>query len=407
MGRKQWWNGLAVAGALALSLAACKQEPELVGSNCMQTDSCVEEQEQPLERIESVDILLVVDSSGSIAEESEALKAELPRMLNAIVTGSAEDTSFPPASSVHVAVVTSDMGSGGAEGIDRCFGLGDDGVFVTPGEAGVTCDVAYPGYLAYDGGPAAIATVETVSCVPLTGSEGCGYEMPLEAGLKALWPASDPGVTFLEGSGHGEGENAGFLRPDSLLVVVVVTDEDDCSAADPRIFIPSDFLEADDPLRDQPLNLRCSENPDALHAPERYIENFEALRPENDNVIFVTIAGVPTELVSEDVRADYDFGSTADVEAYMDFVLADERMQQQVDPDTVTMPGGGNLLPSCQLSDSAKAYPPRRLVEVTKGFGTQGVLGSICHDFGSNTGMIIRAIGTRLAEAAAGPRDAG
>ena len=59
---------------------------------------------------------------------------------------------------------------------------------------------------------------------------GCGYEQPLEAALKALWPATDTSVEFLYGEGHGAGTNAGFLRDDSLLIVVVITDEDDCSA---------------------------------------------------------------------------------------------------------------------------------------------------------------------------------
>jgi hypothetical protein len=43
--------------------------------------------------------------------------------------------------------------------------------------------------------------------------------------------------------------------------------------------------------------------------------------------------------------------------------------------------------------------PPHRLVEVAKGFGNDGVLGSLCtDDFGATTGRLIRAIGTRLIE---------
>jgi hypothetical protein len=394
-----------------MMVAACHQQhPQLVASNCDEDESCAQE-EQALEQIDEVDILLVVDSSGSILAESEALKAQLPRMLNAIVTGSDEDASFPPASSVHVAVATSDMGALNVHGIDKCSTSGgDDGVFLKPGLVGVTCDVDYPGYLAYDGESAALATVDTVSCVPLTGTEGCGFEQPLEAGLKALWPASDDALSFLTGSGHGEDENAGFLRPDSLLVVVVVTDEDDCSTADTTLFIPNP--DPSDPLAMQDLNLRCFYNPQDLHAPERYIANFKALRPDNDNVIFAVVGGIPPELLTAEARAEFDFSVPEQVTAFYDAVLAAPAMQE-VPRDEDDLGAGGRLEPSCTSfnragDETASAHPPRRLVEVAKGFGTSGVLASICaDDYGDTTGAIIRAIGERLIDAAAGPPDAG
>jgi hypothetical protein len=415
MGHRSWNDRWALAAGIGLLLAGCKQDAAMVASNCEKTHSC-EQVQEPLQKIDSVDILLVVDTSGSVSEEGEELRAELPRLLNAIVNGSDEDGSFPPVSSVHVAVATSDMGADQLDSIDQCQGLGDDGVFVRPGQNELSCDVSYPGYLAYDGEAAAIATVDTVSCVPLTGYDGCGFEMPLEAGLKALWPASDMRLSFLSGDGHGEDDNAGFLRPDSLLVVVVVTDEDDCSASDRHIFTPVDFLEPGDPLAEQPINLRCSENPNSLYAPERYIQGFRTLRPDNENVVFAVIAGVPADLV--EARGEYDFTSPESIDAYYAAVLDDERMQKVVDPQSMNM-GGGNLQPSCMrevMADvdrdgtteptTAKAYPPRRLLEVAHGFGAQGVVGSICDDFGSSTGMIIRAIGERLTEAANTP-DAG
>jgi hypothetical protein len=394
-------EGHARRAALAawLALAACNQEPKLVASNCEREDGCVR-QEQPLERIEEVDILIVIDTSGSIEEELEAIRAQLPRMLNAIVSGADGEASFPPASSVHVAVATSDMGLSGVY-IDKCEGLGDDGIFVEAQEGELACAAEYDGYLPYETGASAMATTATVSCIPLTGTEGCGFEQPLEAALKALWPASDPQITFFEGEGHGEGANAGFLRPGSLLVVVIVTDEDDCSPMNPSLFAPLEELAADDPLAQQGLNLRCSQNPERLHAPERYVAGFKGLRTDNDNVIFAVIAGIPPELTSEETRAEYDFASEEGVAAYYEAVLQHESMQQTVDPASLGISvHGGNLLPSC-VTDSANAQPPRRLVEVARGFGTNGVLGSLCaDDFGPTTGAIIRAIGKRLVEAA-------
>jgi hypothetical protein len=55
------------------------------------------------------------------------------------------------------------------------------------------------------------------------GSGGCGFEHPLEAVYRALHDCpSDANCTIPA--------NLGFLRPDALLAVVWVTDEDDCSA---------------------------------------------------------------------------------------------------------------------------------------------------------------------------------
>lgn len=407
MQREMPWNAHRVSAVAALFvLGACQQSDSVeVASNCAETESCVKKEPQAVKRIDAVDILLVIDSSGSIAQEADALKAELPRMINAVVTGSDEDTVFPPASSVHVAVVTSDMGAavvasnmGAPEDRGGCEGLGDDGTFLRPGEVGVTCEVDYPGYLAYEGGKAPLATVNTVSCVPLTDIYGCGFEHQLEAGLKALWPASNDDVEFRVGTGHGDGINAGFLRPDSLLVVVVVTDEDDCSAEDPGIF----SSDPNDPVALQPINLRCALNPDALYPVERYVDGLKALRPNNDNVIFATIAGVPEHLLSDGASAA--FASSEERQAFYETVLADPRMQQVVDIDNreAVMTGSENLIPSCE-SANAQAYPPRRLVETARGFGENGLLGSICADnYGGMTGAIIRAMSERMIAAAEG-----
>jgi hypothetical protein len=66
------------------------------------------------------------------------------------------------------------------------------------------------------------------------------------------------------------------------------------------------------------------------------------------------------------------------------------------------------IVPSCIRAWSEQAfqlvgYPPRRLVEVAKGFGTHGVLGSLCQDEpGVITGQLIRTIGEHLAAAGGG-----
>jgi hypothetical protein len=67
----------------------------------------------------------------------------------------------------------------------------------------------------------------TFSCLAELGTNGCGFEQQLEALRKALDVSETP-------------ENDGFVREDALLVVVLVTDEDDCSAAQPDIIFNPD-----------------------------------------------------------------------------------------------------------------------------------------------------------------------
>jgi hypothetical protein len=401
---RPWW----VLGATLASAACVSESPQLVASNCDDPAGCVK---QEALHIDAVDILLVIDDSSSMAPANAELKAQLPRMLNAIVTGTDGEMSFPPAKSVHVAVTTTDMGIG-SENRWGCTAQGNDGIFVRPGEVGVTCDVSYPGYLAYEGGAAPLVTANTVSCVPLVFSDvtnfGCGFEQPLEASLKAVWPVANPDVTFLAGHGHGMDENSGFLREDSLFIVIIVTDEDDCSTQDQTIFGRYEPSDPSQPGVDVPLNLRCFLNQDKLRDPQRYVDSLKRLRPHNDNVVFAVIGGIPSDLVSDDYRNQFDFSMPDQRAAYLDGILADTRMQEVVMGQD--SPGAEHLAPSCTSSVATisppntfptetyhTAQPPRRLVEVVRGFGPQGVLGSMCaSDFGSTTGHIIRAVGERL-----------
>jgi hypothetical protein len=396
-------NLILTWGALA-ALAGCTAEPAVVASNCDDGDKCVSREAL---KIDAVDILLVIDDSASTAQLNSRLKSELPSLLNAITMGDADDGKFPPATSVHVAVTTTDLGSGEGTTISGCEGWGRDGTFVKPNEYGLTCEVDYPGYLAFEGGPAAVATANSVGCVPLVipqdpsqgGPFGCGFEQPLEESLKALLP-SDSDVRFVHGTGHGDDENAGFLRENSLLVVVVVSDEDDCSMSDYASFDPQDEANLM-----TGLNVACQTHADRLYEVQRYVDALRSLRPHNDNVIFGAIAGVPAEMVEDEFRANFDMTTDAGIGAYYDAVLADPRMEeQQMRVDSSDGPPWAAIAPSCTriLSSGERldARPPRRLVETAKAFGARGVIGSLCEDDpGAMVGHLIRTIGEQLTAA--------
>jgi hypothetical protein len=302
-----------------------------------------------------VDLLLVVDDSSSMGEEQAALAAALPSFLAAFDDPAISD---PPIASVQIGVVTSDLGSGGFA-LPTCDApRGTDGVLQTSGATTEGCLGTYPRFLTYYPGAPSSAPETTgrdLGCLTARGTDGCGFEQPLEAALEALTPASSS-LRFDGRPGHGEGANAGFLRPESILAIVVVSDEDDCSVADPGIFDPAD-------LRfDRALNVRCGVDTSALQPLERYLDGFGALRARHPSRLLVaSIAGVPVDLVADPAR--FDAAAT----------LEDPRMQAVVDPD-----GGNRLLPACDLPELGAAGPARRYAELAGSLGDAGLLQSIC-----------------------------
>ncbi|MDD9932494.1 MAG: hypothetical protein OXT09_02760 [Myxococcales bacterium] len=409
----------------------------LVASLALASSGCLDRELKPLNpclvsgvvaeiavtNIDKVDLLFVVDNSGSMREEQEALRREFPKLVEVLATGDRDldgVNDFPPAKDLHLGVVSSDMGLVGIQGIPGCENLGDDGIMNNvPNPALTGCQASYPRFITYSAGvndPA--QTANDFACIATLGTEGCGFEQQLEAGLKAVWPSIDidpesgevidPNRILFLGDvngfgqlGHGDQENAGFLRNDvvqgiSLIAIIMVSDEEDCSSADTAHFTPDIYLDPNDPLAMQDLNLRCFFNPQNLYQLDRYVNGFQALRPGNENlVIFAGIVGVPPDLVDEDARAAVDFDDMGSRDAFYDQILADPRMQEVPDPNR-TPEQGGNLTPSC-ITETGRAFPPRRFVEVAKRFGANGVIQSICQDdFGPAMQAIIDVIAKQL-----------
>ena len=67
--------------------------------------------------IPNVDLVFVVDDSGSMRVEQAKLRAQFPRMVRALLTGDSDPLTpgneWPPVQSLRIAVVTSDMGVAG------------------------------------------------------------------------------------------------------------------------------------------------------------------------------------------------------------------------------------------------------------------------------------------------------
>lgn len=345
-----------------------------------------------------IDLLLVVDNSSSMTEEQASLSAELPGLIRSLVDPPDIDgdmmPDWLPVSDLQVGVVTADMGTGGFT-VPTCArsDSGDDGVLRTVGRTDITgCMATYPGFLRFEPGtgmPEAFAF--DVGCVAQAGTGGCGFEQQLEAALKALSPAAPTPYTgpsytpprfFRDAAGHGDGANAGFVRQDTLLAVVIVTDEEDCSARDPELYNPGSATYG---ITD--LNLRCFVHADAaLHPIERYVDGLARLRANRPDLLAVgLIAGVPVDLAVSQ-PTDSDFAR----------MLDDPRMRETVD---VTMPT--RLVPSCSVPGLGVAFPPRRLVEVARRLsGARSTVQSICQaDFSPAAEAIAGLLGRRACAA--------
>lgn len=203
-----------------------------------------------------VDVLLIVDNSGSMGEE----QAKLAQNFSAFV-GVLEDNG----ADYRIAVTTTDVQNthwcgtstpeNGKLQSSSCRSrlehfTSQTGVDVSQIACMDVCSVEELGLLptcvAQDGSdrlrpwiqaggsvsnlPAGLDSMEAFSCMAPQGIDGCGFESPLEAMRLAL----------LRTLTQGENE-FGFLREDAALSVLIVTDEADCSTSDhgQTIFDPS------------------------------------------------------------------------------------------------------------------------------------------------------------------------
>ena len=192
-----------------------------------------------------VDLLFVIDNSASMSEEQAILADQIEAMVQELVNPSDRGPETPPGvEDLHVAVITSDIGSGGFES-ESCENPvhGDDGMMRNTG-SGEGCERSYSAsdcdggecpWLAHsievpdngseDGNP---PIWEDAACLANVGTSGCVYQQPLEAALQALTVHALPG-----------GPNEGFLRNDTIVAIFFITDGDDCSAEAPSFFDPS------------------------------------------------------------------------------------------------------------------------------------------------------------------------
>jgi hypothetical protein len=214
----------------------------------------------------------------------------------------------------------------------------------------------------------------------MLGTGGCGLEFELEPILKALAPAPDmngnsgvawtaPGYIppiFYNGTwGHGNdpNTNGGFVRPGSMLAIVVLCDEDDGSTDHYEIF-------GDDPMYSAvALNVRPVAFGSMLFPVQRYIDGLIGLRRRPASLSFTAIVGIPSDLSPP--------SGTRTTSGLLDRITTDPRMMPMIDPAHTE-----RLVAACRDDVGTQtAAPGLRIAQVAQGLAQHGAhvaIHSIC-----------------------------
>jgi hypothetical protein len=198
-----------------------------------------------------IDLLFVIDNSGTMGEEQLNLSASLPLLLEKL-QALTDNEGLPLHPDVNIMFTTTDVGHPecttlapegympalGAPQSQACVERIDDFTGLDPDvppfpEACMSgCPVAlepadpfihFEGYLGSTTNVPGNNIAGALRCIGPQGINGCGYEAPLEAMFQAI----NPDASWNQG-------NKPFLRENAMLAIVIITDEEDCSVRAPE-----------------------------------------------------------------------------------------------------------------------------------------------------------------------------
>jgi hypothetical protein len=367
---------LAVIVATLAACAASSNAPDAAGDagsssdgpakeSASATDAALSSMAFAHQTIRDVDVLFVIDDAPGMAALAQTVRAALPAFTDALKDLPA---GYP---NLHVGVVSADLGAG-VEDVPTCNQGGDRGVFwtVPRGPCTSTGLPAGQGYFSIADGQTDYAPelglADELACVWPRVDSGCPFPHPFAAALRALGADGAPAPP----------ENAGFLRPGAFLAVVLVTNQDDCSApADTQIFDPRSMYAADalGPLtsfRCARFGLTCNGAP----VPDDAAATLTGCASAEDGVL-VRVSDAVAALKS--LKADPNMILVAAISG------PPEPFAVELDP-----PGLANdpspwpaLTPSCKTANGVvSARPGVRLEQWVYAFGHNGVLASACDD---------------------------
>lgn len=269
----------------------------------------------------SVDVLFLIDDSTNSLEAS----TDVLRSFGAFTRVLAEQ-GLPD---LHIGVATSDLGTtavgdtmpgpsfgsgpGGCSGIGKAGNLQNFGNAVTGNYIEDVAGASGSRVTNYTG-----TLEDAFTSIAAVGANGCGFEQHLEAITKAL---------------DNNPNNAGFLRADANLAIIVVADEDDCSLEHTSLIDPSRTAEFGpfQSFRCTHFGITCDiggETPDAMntagtkaecHSNEQspyvthvadHVAFLKSLKPDPRMEMMATIVGPPTPFA---VALEPPVGSTTPI----------------------------------------------------------------------------------------------
>lgn len=222
--------------------------------------------------VERIDLLLAIDNSGSMADKQEILARAVPDLVERLVNPRCVDKEGVPAATktapgedcptgttreflavpdIHIGIVSSTLAST-SNGL--CQGVvNDNGHLLSRDEDGAKVPTYEKlGFLAWDPGQKldppgeAVLSAGDEGLIPHfqqmvrgVGEDGCGFEGQLESWYRFLIDPKPYGTLERDGdalvpTGVDKtilAQRKAFLRPDSLVAVVMLSDENDCSVA--------------------------------------------------------------------------------------------------------------------------------------------------------------------------------
>ena len=268
-----------LAAALALSIQGCAGRTVLdtevlvdAGSDAAETPDAGP---SPAAKSSKLDVLFVIDNSPNTDASHDLLASSVPYLVDRLARPACVDAEgnvvaqtagptdpcpagerdFSPVTDMHIAVISTSLGGHGA---DVCSPANNgwnpeqnDAAHLLSRGAGGSVVPTYggEGFLAWDPGqkasPAGDADPNMIAgkladLVRGTGARGCGFEAQLESFYRFLVdPDPYTSIPIIQGKATPTGtdeallqQRRDFLRSDSAVLVVVVTDENDCSTRD-------------------------------------------------------------------------------------------------------------------------------------------------------------------------------
>lgn len=312
-----------------------------------------------------IDLLFVIDNSNSTQDKQDAFIASFKQFTDALERF---PTGLP---NIHMGVISTTID--GTSALCPPTGKDDGRLHVKPAGActaptgNFISDIADPATGAriknYPNGPTALA--DTFGCIANLGTGGCGFESPLEAMKRAL-DGKHP-------------ENAGFLRKNAFLAVIVLADEDDCSAADTRLLSepnapPEDLRCAVEGYRcDQPFSTtnpgtytNCTVRRDSLLQDPAKYRDFLASVKGPSQIAIAVIGGAPNATIKV---GNLTIGTTM--------------LSHAVQPACTTTISGHEAI----------GRPGNRLADFVDKFGDRGLFGNVC---AADYGTVLTDIGNLL-----------